>query len=503
VARARLLPGASRPVFFDPVGQGRSDILLLQTDADDPGLPLPLHLRQAMILPRDPVELHSFCQNLGYDVPTVAPTSGQQAPFEALADLCLGDVRRAIIMSSRGSGKSQLLALLAVLLSLKEPGTVSLVFGQVERQSSIVMDYAGQLARRLSGYADEILQSRVTFHNNSKIVLSSAGAGSSTVGLHGHLLLLDELDTFDFGLLQNCLLCLSGDDDHPGRVVGASTRYGSGLLDQLIADGSWHVYQSDFWTSLKPCQECTGPECPLFLWETPQGKEPFCQGRALWSQGFRPLEDVLNLFRATSRETWRVQQMLSDPMGAGRIWQNFNPDLHLGEPPEQGPIGAGLDWGQSPAIVVGQLVDGVLWVIEEMGGPGVRLEDLRAYLLDLKERFGEFTIWVGAHDQLTSPMTERWADDDLQLIPVVAPFSFRGVRHDEVRKRLDLDPATGQPGLMFSEACTRTVRQVHLAKTTDEQGRRSGDDFRDALSYLVAGVALSGGDTTPGGALMR
>lgn len=458
-----------------------------------------------MILPRDPIELHRWCLDLGFDVPAVAPTPGQQGLFEALCDIYLGDVRSAILISSRTSGKSQLLALLAVLVCLREPGTTVMVFGQVEKQSAFVLDYAGQLARKLDQYSNEILQTRVTWHCGSKIVLSSAGAESSTIGLHGQLLLLDELDTFDFGLLQNCLLCLAGDDDHPGRVVGASTRYGSGLLDQLVTDGGWAVYRADFWASLKPCSECIGAECPLFIWETPKGKEPFCQGKALWSQGFRPLDDILNVFRkGFSREAWRVQQMLFDPSGAGRIWQNFVLGLHIGQAPTAQGIVIGLDWGQSPAIVVGTMIGYTLWIIEEMGGPGIRLEDMRAYLLGLKSKYGEFAIWCGSHDQLTKPMIERWSVDELQIVPVVGQFSFRDVRHDEIRRRLDIDPATGQPGLMFDEGCVRTIRQVHLGKVSDEQGKRKGgDDFRDSLSYLVSGLALSGGGIMPGGGMMK
>lgn len=456
---------------------------------------------------RDDVELYQCVCELGFDIPTVAPTTGQQSPFEALADLYFGRTQRGVIMAARGSGKSQLLAILAVLLCLKQGGTVVLNFAAVERQSEIVMGYASQLAKlpQLRPYCAENLQSRIVWHNDSKIILSSAGADSSTVGVHGHVVILDELDTWPSERLQNALLCLTGDDDRPGLIAGASTRYRSGgLLDQLAGDQSWTLYQFDFWASLRPCTECKGADCSLFTWHTPEGQKPFCRGRALWSRGFRPLDDVLNLFRATSRETWRVQQLLFDPMGAGRLWPNFSPDRHIGEPPaiDGAPIVVGLDWGQSPAIIVGAKFDYTVWVVEELGGPGVQIEDMRAYLLDLRARHGDFAIWCGAHDQLTQPMQTRWAEDGLTVIPVYSQFDFRDVRHDEIRKLLDLDPATNEPGLMFSEGCPRTIRQVRLAKASSEQGRRKDDDFRDALGYMVAGLAISDGATLPGGAFM-
>ena len=241
------------------------------------------------------------------------------------------------------------------------------------------------------------------------------------------------------------------------------------------------------------------------MWETPrEGLRPFCQGKGLLSRGFRLLDEVLVTYRASSRETWRVQQMLFDSLSSGRLWPNFDVQRHVGEAPTPTEgILVGLDWGQSPGLCVGSPVDGVLWIVQEVGGPGVRLSDLRLFLLDLQSRYGEFLIWCGSHDQLTQPMAERWAADGLMIAPMVGQFSFRETRHDEIRRLLDPDPATGKPRLMFGENVPRTIRQVQLARTSDEARRqRTADDFRDALSYLVAGWVLSDYSTFGGGGFM-
>lgn len=455
--------------------------------------------------PRNDQELHQLClEHLDIDIPTVSPSPGTDAPLMVLSDLYFKQVPRGLLVGARGSGKTWLLSILNLLVSLFRPGTKTRTAGAVLGHSDVLH---GQLRKycRMPGLRELVVdnyEDRIIFRNSSQVVVTSGGADSSVLSEHASRLCIDEADEWDEDRYENFVLNLTGAPGYPVQIVCATADYSdSGLLGRIQKSGAFVRYDFDSFTSLLPCGSCIGESCGFYVQKNAKGLlEPLCQGRGLLARGYNPVAAASIVREEVSKERWDRQQMLK-ASGAGNLWPMFDEKRHVAEPPPipaTVPRVAGVDWAVPTIVLLAKDSDGVWWATEEFGGKYATLELLTEKAAELAEQYGDLLFLCGAHDTLNVLLLPEWAERGINLLPMQGKMVRREFRHAEITRML-------KDGLLkFSPDCPLTIHQVKTATYRDEEGRRrKPDDFRDALSYGVAGISETGGlGGLPGGGLV-
>lgn len=455
--------------------------------------------------PRNDYELHSWVlEHLNINVPTISPTEGTDAPFAVLSDLYFEQIPRGLIVGARGSGKTWLLSILNLLVSLFRPGTKTRTAGAVLGHSDVLH---GRLRKycRLPGIRQLVVENfedRVLFRNHSAVLVTSGGADSSVLSEHASRLVIDEADEWSEDRYENFVLNLTGAIGYPVQIVAATADYGdTGLLGRIQQSGAFVRYNFDSYTSMLPCGTCTGRACRFYVRKNAGGLlEPLCRGRGLLARGYNPVAAASIVEEEVSKARWDRQQML-EPIGAGNLWPMFDEERHVGDPPQipaTVPRVAGIDWSKPVIVLLTQGPQGRWWVTEEWGGKYATFGLLTERAAELAERYPDIAFFCGAHDQVNRLMFPEWAERGINLLAMQGKMVRREFRHAEIARMLEEDR------LMFSPECPQTIHQVQTATYRDEERqKRKGDDFRDSLSYGVAGIWETGGlGGLPGGGLM-
>jgi hypothetical protein len=174
------------------------------------------------------------------------------APDERQADVLRANTRRAILNCCRQWGKSTVIAAKAVELSVRNPGSLTLVVGPGERQSSEFVRKAETFTARLGirPRGDGFNATSLAYPNGSRMV----GLPASEATIRGFsavsLLVIDEASKVsdDLYLALRPMLAVSN-----GALWIMSTPWGRhGFFYDTWTRGG------DHWLRIK----ATGPECP-------------------------------------------------------------------------------------------------------------------------------------------------------------------------------------------------------------------------------------------------
>lgn len=102
--------------------------------------------------------------------------------------------------------------------------------------------------------------------------------------------------------------------------------------------------------------------------------ESVCQGRFFRSRGFKEFDDVQTLFQECDRQTWDAEQECSEPSREGAFLKAYSQIRHgikdYEPDPENGPIFGGVDWGGVDEHSAGlwQLLERDVWVTSFKSG---------------------------------------------------------------------------------------------------------------------------------------
>lgn len=192
------------------------------------------------------------------------------------------------------------------------------------------------------------------------------------------------------------------------------------------------------------------------------------------------------------------------------VYPEYKDSVHCAEeviePSESYPIRIGIDFGLTPAAVIGQMT-ATRWVIldelvtEDMGAArfGVELKNL------LNDRYGGFEVegWGDPAGEQRSQTDEQTPFMILQKagIPVVpAPTNDFTLRREAVAKRLSNLALDGQPQLLISPRCIKLrkamaggykYRRVMVAGETryrDKPDKGPLSHVAEAMQYMLAGA---------------
>jgi len=268
------------------------------------------------------------------------------AQLDFVWDVYSQNVRNAVVIGSRMSGKTTAIAFLHSLFALTFDFCESVSIASTKTQSKQCYDYV----RRILTYnplfykyvpppqSPNHSSERLVLHNGSMIrILTATEKGLNAP--HPNKVFFDEVDLIDWNVLQQGLSLAKGNEKAGilgQQIFASSWKKSFGPLTRLtraITTGDWgdgmsssesikllggKVYRWCFFDIMKRCKDKSWcEECKKIKKKLSSGEEvsffDICQGRGLFADGFLPREEALVRFIQLDEAVFRSEWLSEEP----------------------------------------------------------------------------------------------------------------------------------------------------------------------------------------------
>ena len=316
---------------------------------------------------KTPAQLRRWIRKYtGIKISDKAVCPDHQSPWECFQAIHLDRPSIALVLGSRGSGKSFLSALDTHLTSRWDPGHGTRILGGSKAQSAqiygalraIVNRYRGKDADD-SATIEKLRKDGALYKNGSEVEILAASE-TSVRGPHVPSLKLDEVDEMDTDIRESAMgMCLGRKGKggrrrgkHSASVIMTSTCHRAhGPMAALIARanaGEFPLYTMCAFEVLERCPKWRSgpksaeglvyencPECPIFRYccDVPDGVEP----KAKRSDGHYPIDSLIQKLKTTSARTFEADYLCRMSSSEAAWFPDFHPDTHVHERAEYAP----------------------------------------------------------------------------------------------------------------------------------------------------------------------
>jgi hypothetical protein len=322
----------------------------------------------------------------GIQIPDQAICPDHQSPWECFEAIHLKRPSIALVLGSRGSGKSFLSALDTHLTSRWDPHHDTRVLGGSKAQSVQIYHALRDIALRCEGKkggdADSIARLRkdgATYANGSEVEILAASP-TSVRGPHVPSLKLDEVDEIDTDIRESAMgMCMGRKADRKkkrgkldGSVIMTSTCHRvNGPMARLIEQaeaGAFPLYTMCAFEVLERCpEERSGPkvdsgyakcpECSLarYCLDVPEGVEP----KAKRSDGHYPIDSLIQKQRLMGTRAFEADYLCKQSTSEAAWFPDFNPDRNVSIDAEydpDSPVHLAVDSGVFTGAVFFQVI---------------------------------------------------------------------------------------------------------------------------------------------------
>jgi hypothetical protein len=323
----------------------------------------------------------------GIKIPDKAVCEGHQSPWECFEAIHLKRPSVALILGSRGSGKSFLSALDTHLTSRWDPDHGTRILGGSKAQSAQIYralrDIATRREGKKGGDADSIaklLKDGASYANGSEVEILAA-SHTSVRGPHVPSLKLDEVDEMDTDIRESAMgMCMGRKADKAKKkaAVNASVIMTStchkvhGPMAKLVKqaeDGKFPLYTMCAFEVLERCpEERSGPKvgdayencpsCPLIRYclDVPAGVEP----KAKRSDGHYPIESLIQKLDTTGTRVFEADYLCKPSTGEAAWFPGFQVETHVSTDAEYDPkseVHLAVDTGVFTGAVLFQVTE--------------------------------------------------------------------------------------------------------------------------------------------------
>ena len=338
----------------------------------------------------------------GLQIPDKPVCTDHQSPWECFETIHLRRPSIALILGSRGSGKSFLSALDTHLTSRWDPNHGTRVLGGSKAQSAQIYRALRDIATRHEGRKGgdfeaiaRLSKDRATYVNGSEVEILAASP-TSVRGPHVPSLKLDEIDEMDVDIRESAMgMCLGRKASGRGKkdrlsasVVMTSTCHRiqgpmSKLIDRAM-DGFFPLFTMCVFEVLERCpEERSGrgpgpvypgcPTCPIhrYCLDVPEGVEP----KAKRSNGHYPIESLIQKLATTSTRVFEADYLCKLSSSEATWFPGFQPESHVADRAEYNPrypVYLAVDTGVFTGAVFFQIVQA------ELGGTSIHLVNVFA-----------------------------------------------------------------------------------------------------------------------------
>ncbi len=316
--------------------------------------------------PATPDDLKKWIEDYtGLEIADQAVCEGHQSPWEIFKTIYLKRPSIALVLGSRGSGKSFLSALDTHLTSRWDPNHGTRILGGSKQQSAQIYEALRAIATEHSGGAGndaasiaQLRKDRAVYANGSKVEILAASS-TSVRGPHVPSLKLDEVDEMDTDIRESAMGMCMGRLKRRGESRGAmnasvlmtSTCHRvNGPMAKLIEKaqkGAFPLFTMCTFEVLERCPiERSGPRdvepgppryehcpaCPIqrYCYDVVEGDEP----KAKRSNGHYPIESLIQKFRATSLRVFEADYLCKLSSSDAAWFPKFTPETHVSEDAE-------------------------------------------------------------------------------------------------------------------------------------------------------------------------
>ncbi len=297
----------------------------------------------------------------GIKIPDQAVCSDHQSPWECFEAIHLKRPSIALILGSRGCGKSFLSALDTHLTSRSDPDHSTRILGGSKAQSVQIYHALREITQRHEGKkggdSDSIARMKkdgATYVNGSEVEILAASP-TSVRGPHVPSLKLDEVDEMDTDIRESAMgMCLGRKADPKKKrakvdasVIMTSTCHRvhgpmSKLIEQAEA-GSFPLYTMCVFEVLEKCpEERSGPgpgptysrcpECPIsrYCLDVADGVQP----KAKRSNGHYPIDSLIQKYKTTSVRVFEADYLCKLSSSEAAWFPDFTVEAHVSETAE-------------------------------------------------------------------------------------------------------------------------------------------------------------------------
>ena len=284
-------------------------------------------------MPRNRDELFGFCRTyFGWHFARRAVTEGNTAPLDVLAALFFEELLDVILLASRSSGKTLLLAQVSALNALFKSGSETAALGAVLYQAEKMFRYFQNMFEH-ELFSDDIGPSvmRMTKLKNGSSVQILTGTITGTNAPHPHKAIADEVELIDWAVLQQFFSMARSERGIAGQNILASTRkvpFGSmqRLLDKVSSEPSF-PFKVLTWDTFDVLQKCDGSQCArckeIVRVEDEKSFFDTCLGRAKQSDGFYLLNDAHRKFVTLDANVWDSEWENKKPARSGLVYKEM------------------------------------------------------------------------------------------------------------------------------------------------------------------------------------
>lgn len=221
-----------------------------------------------------------------------------QAPFDAFADAYFGnEYNWALWYGSRGTGKSYMLAILALVKAALLEIEVTILGGSMA-QSTNVQEHVENLMRKPNAptwTVSKQIQSELSFAGGNWI--RPLPASQKTVrGPHPHMVLLDEIDEMEKKVYDAAM----------GQAMDKENVRGVKVREMVVASSTWQNPTGTFQEVIEDARENM---LPIFTW---------CWREVIAPNGWMSPQLIENKRKTVPAEMFRVEYELGEPSGEAR-----------------------------------------------------------------------------------------------------------------------------------------------------------------------------------------
>jgi hypothetical protein len=427
-----------------------------------------------------------------------------QPPFDWLSDLCLNRPSQALVLGSRGSGKSFLTAVATHLDSRFRPGHGTRILGGSKAQSAQIYEAIEKLVLdgRGPGGSDadaveSLLRESARYRNGSKVSILAASP-RSVRGPHVPTLRLDEVDEIDPDLRESSLgMCMDMAGASASVTMTSTWHRVGGPMTDLIEKGkagAFPVYASCAFEVLERCPEGRSgphvggesayekcPECPLRPWCHAERDRNGGVPLAKLSSGHYGVGALIQKVQAVSARAFEADYLCKGPRPDGLWFKGFDRVRAVTEAAEYDPglpvflaVDSGVFTGavafQLPPSADGRPLARVFWdYLKE--GTGAR-ENARAIVAALAGRHGRRLRVTtdpagGARNAIGPTVLGEYHAEGLRA----EAWPLGSVADSLALVEALLCPADGPPRLLLHPRCTALADALANYRRAKRQGQ--------------------------------
>ena len=467
-------------------------------------------------LTRDRSLLHRLIYaEFGLWIPRVAVCHDHSAPFDFVADMLFGEVRKAIVLANRSGGKTLNLALIHVIRStvnslLAGVGLSTVHVAAVNIQATRCYDYVKKLNKtpfieRYIRKGKELI-SHTEYTTDAKMEIVP-GTMNSVNGPHPPFATFDEVELAPWDVIQEFMSMSQSVGDVANQDIFTSTRKRvAGSMQRLLDEAPQRGIRTYAWCIFEVLQRnevCSLETCGIVG----------CAGRCTRADGYYPVKDAAEKQQTLDKKTWDEQWECKRPGRSGLVYEEFENEpgvLHVQEFDPRTDAAQELFVGEDFGFTNMNVALLAYWHVLPSGQRQLRIFDevtstklkdslvLDAELARLEAwgfEVGQVSAWW-ADPSGAGEIQER-RDKGLPVRTITKQelkVIEEGVRI--VRKAFSMNPYDGSVGVLVHPRCVELRRQLGLYAYPDptkvtgpsaEKPIKRDDHAPDALRMLVVG----------------